>query len=1065
MIRERGLDWSSPSGREERIAEIVAQCSDRVNAGELLDVSAVTAEHPELAPHLELALDALLELATTRDDADFRGRRLGEFHLLREIGRGGMGVVYEARQESLDRHVALKVLPSALLARDSAVKRFVREARVAARLQHPNVVSTFGMGIESDTPYFAMEYVDGETVEEVLARVRSAADGAARSPADESIPSRPTLLDTDEIRLDYCIEVADLFAGAADGLQHAHAQGIVHRDLKPSNLILDGDGRLRVLDFGLASLEGQDTLTGSGDLIGTPLYMSPEQAGRQQITVGPPSDIYSFGATLYEVLTWRAPFRGADFHDTLQQIQNREPEGLRRWQPRIPVDLEVIVLKCLRKDPRDRYLTAEALAQDLRRFARGDAIEARPQSVVERLTRRVRRHARQWIVAAVILALVGTVATLTLSNRRQDRLRRTAEYGPLVAGAAMEMQLVQNSTVGQADRGIDREMEAFFGGMSRAADFIGVDQEDLARSAIDELTRACELVSDRPEAFFHRARALLLLGRDDDAARDLDRAEACDENFVPALLLRASMLETAGDVAAAESLRDEAESRAETDWALAWVRAQRAMLAVDWRAAEREFGELARMELAGDVPYLGFGVESRLGRGLARLNLGDHDGAIDDFLYARAMWQNAAAPGLLLARAYVLSGELGRAERVLERVYEGATHADDVAYWAAVIYSEKGHDERALPWVRRLSDPRRQAQGAAYVLISLERYDEAIAECEAAIESGSSGAIPWMLKGYAIYRRDRFTNPAGLPLAYEMELKAVEVEPDNIMARVGLGVALVEKNELDEAIRLLRSTLDLGAKNGFVHFYLGKALELNGDLDDAAEQYETAVHLVPDHADAMARLAGIHRARGNRDEAVELVRRAAEFEPRNLTVLMMRATLESDAGRHDRAVEFLQELVTRSPYNQDMRAMLARELTSAGRHGRAIEEYSQLIRALDLDPRLEAGRKAAAGARYRAAIAEIHVAGGDVAQAVRFYQKAIRGAGDSPDLHARLGRLLASENRDEEAAAALRRALELRPDQPAVAATLEVVEARLREAAAGASRSGSDFESGDDRNP
>jgi len=213
------------------------------------------------------------------------------------------------------------------------------------------------------------------------------------------------------------------FGKLADGLQHAHSKGVVHRDIKPSNLILDGEGR--ILDFGLARLEGQEALTLSGDFVGTPAYMSPEQAKKQKIPLDHRTDIYSLGVTLYELLTHQQPFRGKDHAETLSQIIERDPRPPRQLNGRVPQDLETIVLKCLRKDTGDRYGTAEALGQDLRRFVRGDPIEARPQSTEGRLGRRFWRY--RAAILLLLLAFVGsTTATVLVACAWRWRSGRLA---------------------------------------------------------------------------------------------------------------------------------------------------------------------------------------------------------------------------------------------------------------------------------------------------------------------------------------------------------------------------------------------------------------------------------------------------------------------------------------------------------------------------------------------------------------------------------------------------------------------------------------------------------------
>jgi hypothetical protein len=407
-------------GGQERREELLEEYVDRLNAGERVDPAEIRRDHPALAEGLieDLEAFAALEAPALADrlvEEQPLGT-LGDYMLRRRIGRGGMGVVYDAWQSSLDRRVALKVLPAGIAADTRAMTRFVREARVAAKLCHPNIVSVYGMGVDAETPYYAMELVDGETLAELLRR---------EPPPAEAFQV-------------HCLRIAGGVADVADGLQHAHARGVVHRDIKPSNLILERGGRLRILDFGLARLEGQEPLTLSGDLLGTPLYMSPEQARHRKIPIDHRTDIYSLGATLYEMLTWRPPFRGRDHQETLSQIIARDPPPLRGLEPRVPRDLETIVHKCLRKDPSDRYGTAEALAQDLRRFVRGDPIEARPQSGLERLARRLWRRRLALLLST---AFAVSLAALAAFAWREHRAERWETYGRLVRGAVVKVQL------------------------------------------------------------------------------------------------------------------------------------------------------------------------------------------------------------------------------------------------------------------------------------------------------------------------------------------------------------------------------------------------------------------------------------------------------------------------------------------------------------------------------------------------------------------------------------------------------------------------------------------------
>lgn len=395
---------------------IVAEYVGRLNAGDTLDPFEILAAHPEWGAEILGRLEVYAELE--REEEPLLGT-VGDYAIRREIGRGGMGVVYEAWERSIGRVVALKVLPAGMGADRRATARFMREAQIAGQLRHPNIVGVHAMGVYEGTPYYSMELVDGETLAQILTEVR-AAEGK-----QETVFGR---MDTRA----YYENIAAAFVEAARGLDHAHSKGVIHRDIKPSNLILDcgscpragetdrqagaaenrsGPGNtgrecqgcLRILDFGLARLEGRESLTVSGDFVGTPLYMSPEQARQRKIQVDHRTDIYSLGATLYELLTLRSPFKGKDHRDTLSQIIERDPVDPRKLNPRVPQDLETIVLKCLRKDPRDRYATAAELAQDLSRFVKGKPIAARPMGRWEKIRRCIVRRGR--VMATRVLAI------------------------------------------------------------------------------------------------------------------------------------------------------------------------------------------------------------------------------------------------------------------------------------------------------------------------------------------------------------------------------------------------------------------------------------------------------------------------------------------------------------------------------------------------------------------------------------------------------------------------------------------------------------------------------------
>ncbi|MGH9360557.1 MAG: serine/threonine-protein kinase, partial [Thermoanaerobaculia bacterium] len=332
-------------------------------------------------------------------------------------------------------------------------------------------------------------------------------------------PPAPLSLEPEDIDLQYFLNLARAFAGVADGLQHAHSRAVVHRDIKPSNLILDHEGFLRILDFGLAHLEGQDSLTVTGDFLGTVLYMSPEQAMAKRILVDHRTDIYSLGATLYEMLTLSPPFQGKHHQDTLSQIICRDPVPLRRRNPRIPRDLETIVLKCLRKDPGDRYGTAEALAQDLQRFARGDPVEAQPQPVWEKLSRRAWRMRKTLGVVALVFLFLVTAAALFQTHLREARRRADEAYQQMVLQAVWDLEIGCRIGTGKGEYSSATQHP-----QRLLAILLPEEKGTYLNDVVRKLKQAVDGFPRRPAGRYHLARALFLLGEKEAAVENLDTA-------------------------------------------------------------------------------------------------------------------------------------------------------------------------------------------------------------------------------------------------------------------------------------------------------------------------------------------------------------------------------------------------------------------------------------------------------------------------------------------------------------------------------------------------------------
>jgi serine/threonine protein kinase len=395
------------------------------------------------------------------------GKRLGEFEVVRELGRGGMGVVYEAVQTSLGRRVALKVLGPGLGLTPRAVDRFRREAAAAARLHHTNVVPVYATGEEDGVHFYAMELIDGSSLDQVIRQLRGGPDAnrtelpAGLAATGPYVPPDPTPTPSGSgsgtgSSADRFDRAAAMIAEVADALHHAHQQGVTHRDVKPSNLLLSSDGRLSLTDFGLARVLEQPGVTATGEFVGTPAYMSPEQVTAGRIPVDHRTDIYSLGATLYELLTLRPPFSADGRDKLLALVVQKDPVPPRSVDPKIPRDLETICLKCLEKDPDRRYPSANELADDLRRYLNRFAILARRAGPLGKLRKWVKRNpalATAAVVAALGLGAAGAFAWRASESEKQrlaDDRRRDEEMRAERREVALD-RAVTAALNGQAD--------------------------------------------------------------------------------------------------------------------------------------------------------------------------------------------------------------------------------------------------------------------------------------------------------------------------------------------------------------------------------------------------------------------------------------------------------------------------------------------------------------------------------------------------------------------------------------------------------------------------------------
>jgi len=564
---------------------------------------------------------------TSRGPTIATGASFGDYHLIEPIAKGGMGIVYKAKQRKLNRIVAIKMILAGQFADQADIDRFYAEAEAAAALSHPNIVAIHEVGEFDGQHFFSMDFIDGQSLSDLV--------------RENPLPAR---------------RAAEIVRTLAETMQYAHDNGIVHRDLKPSNVLLDKKQRPLITDFGLAKqVTNQSQLTMAGAVVGTPSYMPPEQAAGKSDEVGPWSDLYSLGAILYELVTGRPPFQAATPFETIRQVLEAEPLSPRLLNPGIPKDLETICLKCLQKARTNRYASAQELADELGRFLRGEPIQARPISQLARFWRLCRRYPiTSAAIAAAVLMLV-TVAgvssaayVLTAAAKRQsDQSFRDAMQ------AVNEMFTVVSEETLLNQPGMQPLREKL---LNKAKEYF----ERFLTQRADDPQVAVELAG----TYYRLGRIAMLLQSPDDAVAPYQSARAIQERLAAGRSATASHLAALGD----------------TLNALGEVWAKKK----DFEAARREYLEAARLRerlvaLDGaSAEYQRALANSYMNLGLAARYMGDRAEARRQFERAQSIRQAAIAqhPNDRKLRRDLGQGyyNLGDLDRVDERAADMETH-------------------------------------------------------------------------------------------------------------------------------------------------------------------------------------------------------------------------------------------------------------------------------------------------------------------------------------------------------------------------------------------------------
>lgn len=768
---------------------------------------------------------------------------VGDYQILGVLGRGAVGVVYKAWHLELKRTVALKMLLAGIHAAPRELMRFRTEAEAVARLHHPNIVQVYEIGAHNDLPFFALEYVEGGSL--------------AQKMAGRTMPAR---------------DAAGLVEALARAMHYAHQQNILHRDLKPANVLLSESGVPKITDFGLAKRleEGESSQTRTGTLMGTPSYMAPEQAQGNLRQIGPWSDQYALGATLYEMLTGRPPFLGSTLLDTLHQVRKKEPVPPSQLQPKTPRDLEIICLKCLQKEPGQRYAHAADLADDLKRFLSGEPIRARPVSTPERLWRWCRRNPRLAALSTAVLLLAALVAVsggallLRLSRERQAVVRLRDQAEERLAQAA--------DSAGGGDIRRAKDLLQWSDPLLESAADLGdvrgrwhelKDQVELYerfKLLLDNAHFACRFGSrSQKEQGRQYCRQLLELydaieGKRGPGAVGLPPLRAEQQQLfkedVFAMFLVAAQVE--------RELTNSAEPAA---------RQQAARQALDWlNRAEKVLPRTRALYTYRSDFYRILNQPRESSADVARAQAVRPDSAVDHF------WQGYKEH--LQGEAASRAGDAAKARPHYRR---------EVAEYAALLRQRPEYFWGYFNW--------------AAAKVELGDLEDALIGYTTCIRLSPEFPWPYNNRGTTHLRLQQY------PQAIRDYSAALERNPEYVEAHTNRALAyLLDGSNLDQALKDCNRALEQAPRHAQAYWHRAECYRRRKQYDAALADYRHLLDLNANKVEVCLKRAAIYEEMKRPDDALRDYDRIAALEPKNAWALYKRALLHVSRGEYQQAL-------------------------------------------------------------------------------------------------------------------------------------------------------------------
>ena len=881
--------------REPRLRRLEDAIEAFLGRDETVPVDEFLAQHG-------LVADLLGPMLRTDGDTDTptaARRRIGDLDLVREIGRGGMGVVYEAEDPVLKRRVAVKVMARTAETPPSAIVRFRREAELAAGLRHPAVVPVHSLGETSDAFYLVMELERAASLADVFAELRGvdpahARKGLLREALDCAVarrfPDAPLAPLADAP--DHHRAVVEIIVQIAEALGQAHGKGVIHRDVKPGNILVETSGRAYLTDFGLACVQSDPSVTQAGSAPGTPQYMSPEQVRGERAALGPTTDVFSLGATLYEALTLRRAFPGDTVTAVLFAVTHRDPVDPAKVVPTLPRDLVAIVQRALEKNPAARYPSGNEFAADLRAFLRGDPVSARPITHFGRLRRQAVREPWRALASVLVLLGVPTLVFLAIAANRRDS--QTEIGARMEQDAWLDRQLAHGfREAGEGD--VVAAEECFTEILAKWPE----DEHGIAGLSVVARTRGDEAALaalrshprtlQQSAALRRRQAALLRRQGKDEAAEVVAEGLANEPIGFDAFLHGYSQLELghSGDAAAfAQANRLLHRAIVSSDHA-------RPLYYYEWLHAA------AHADDADDVDAAIAAIEK--------------------------FWPDEASSWFWISFARDRMGDSAGAIKALERALRLEPGFLSASLNHARLLRRNGHASEAVSLLRGLlPDAPRPAlvhRELALTLCAMQDYAAALPSYRVALQA--YGNDPQLLREYAGTLVATGNIDTGVKILGDL----VRTRPDDVEARLALATTLQRQNRHAQAREHLQLCL-ARQPSAAAFFTLGICENKLGNADGARRAYENALELDPRHASAAVNLAILHMRGGDTAAAERLLRQSLAAEPTLLQA--RRALLRLLETRPADAVAMCRDWVAQAPELAEARRHLAWSLLQTG---------------------------------------------------------------------------------------------------------------------------------------